>query len=191
MSTAWDEGLFRLLNAGWTNAFMDVVGPALQPSWTAFVLGVAVAAPYLLRGGKRARWAVAAAILAVIVADLIAAHWLKPMVARPRPTVALEGVRMLVGRKGGFGFPSNHAANTMALAVALVLYDRRWWPAMAVIVALVGYSRVYVGVHYPLDVLGGWAVGLMCGVSSVLLMQAVERRRAGPADQSLDGLGTK
>ncbi len=78
----------------------------------------------------------------------------------------MENVRLLVGRKSGYGFPSNHAANMAALAFSLGMFFPRRLPWLAGAAALVAYSRVYVGVHYPLDVASGFMLGIIIGVAS-------------------------
>lgn len=103
--------------------------------------------------------------LAIGAADFIASGILKDWVARPRPTRVpeLEGVLHLVNdyRSGQFGFVSSHAATTMACAL---LFSLIWRNKIATIglmlwVAANCYSRMYLGVHYPLDILGGLLVG--------------------------------
>ena len=103
--------------------------------------------------------------LAVGAADFIASGILKDLVARPRPSRVpeLEGVLHLVNgyKSGQFGFVSSHAANTMACAL---LFSLIWRNKIATVglmlwVAANSYSRMYLGVHYPLDILGGLIVG--------------------------------
>ncbi|MCL4233688.1 MAG: phosphatase PAP2 family protein [Deltaproteobacteria bacterium] len=168
---AWDLSIFRLVNGRWTCAVMDVIAPAFQPSWVAIAPAVLLAAWIWRRGGADGRRAVIAALLAVALADLLAAQIVKPWVERLRPSIALEDVRLLVGKKSGFGFPSNHAANLAAAATAVALLARRFaWP-IAALALFVGYTRVYVGVHYPLDVIGGYCVGVVAGTVAVLATQ--------------------
>ena len=116
-------------------------------------------------------------IIAVIglgggAADFIASGILKDLVARPRPTRVpeLEGVLHLVNgyKSGKFGFVSSHAANTMAVAL---LFSLIWRNKIATVglmlwVAANCYSRMYLGVHYPLDILGGLIVGSLVAVGA-------------------------
>lgn len=114
--------------------------------------------------------------LAVGVADFIASGILKELVARPRPTrvLELEGVLHLVNgyRSGRYGFVSSHAANTMVCAL---LFSMIWRNKIATVglmlwVAANCYSRMYLGVHYPLDILGGLMVGTLVAVTAYVLL---------------------
>lgn len=182
----WDLALFRLVNGRWTCAVMDAIAPAFQPSWVAIAPAVLIAAWIWRKGGPDGRRAVLAALAAVALADLLAAQILKPWIERPRPSMALDGVRLLVGKKSGFGFPSNHAANLAAAATAVALLARRFaWP-IASLALFVGYTRIYVGVHYPLDVMGGYCVGIIAGTLAALVVDRFLHRRSGETRPASD-----
>jgi undecaprenyl-diphosphatase len=115
--------------------------------------------------------------LAVGAADFIASGILKDLIARPRPTRVpeLEGVLHLVNdyRSGQYGFVSSHAATTMACAL---LFSLIWRNKIATIglmlwVAMNCYSRMYLGVHYPLDIIGGLLVGTIVAVVAFVLLR--------------------
>jgi membrane-associated phospholipid phosphatase len=99
----------------------------------------------------------------------------KHMFAIPRP--GATGVTM-VYQPGGFSFPSGHAQGTMTMWGYLVTQwkDRRFRIAAVVLIFLVGFSRLYLGVHYPQDVLGGWLVALLLVVAFVFLAGPVQRK---------------
>ena len=114
--------------------------------------------------------------LAVGIADFIASGILKDLIARPRPTRVpeLEGVLHLVNgyKSGRYGFVSSHAANTMAVAL---LFSLIWRNKIATVglmlwVAANCYSRMYLGVHYPTDILGGLIVGSLVAVVGYWLL---------------------
>ena len=108
---------------------------------------------------------IVAIVAAVGLADFIASGILKQWVARPRPSRVpeLEGVLHLVNgyKSGRYGFVSSHAANTMAVALlfSLIWRNRTATIGLMLWVAANCYSRMYLGVHYPLDILGGLMVG--------------------------------
>jgi undecaprenyl-diphosphatase len=103
---------------------------------------------------------------------------IKWLVERVRPCRVLSGVHELVGCGGTFSFPSNHALNTAAAAAFLqVLYPVTGWISWP-LVALIGFSRVYVGGHYVTDVLGGWVIGSAIGAGFAFLLLQWPKFRA-------------
>ena len=113
---------------------------------------------------------IVAIVAAVGLADFIASGILKQWVARPRPSRVpeLEGVLHLVNgyKSGRYGFVSSHAANTMAVALlfSLIWRNRTATIGLMLWVAANCYSRMYLGVHYPLDILGGLMVGTVVAI---------------------------
>ena len=135
---------------------------------------------------------IVAIVAAVGLSDFIASGILKDLVARPRPTRVpeLEGVLHLVNgyKSGQYGFVSSHAANTMACGL---LFSLIWRNKIATVglmlwVAMNCYSRIYLGVHYPLDILGGLMVGVLMAVVAyqVLLKLGVLSRHDADEEQS-------
>lgn len=104
--------------------------------------------------------------LVVLLADRISSGIIKPLVERLRPThnPELQNIVHVVNdyRGGKFGFVSSHAANLFGIAtlISLVVRNRGTWVAMMGWAAIVSYSRIYLGVHYPGDILGGIVVGV-------------------------------
>lgn len=169
-----DRWLLLKINRDWTHSSLDALMPVVtdihKVPW--FICGVAPAALglWLWKGRKRALRVLVAAVIAVAAADAIAYRVIKPWAARLRPERAGVAVDMR-GRSGGTnGFPSNHAANAGAAAAVLSIAYPAAAPAFAAAAGLVAYSRVYCGVHYPLDVLGGLLLGIAVGWPWALLM---------------------
>lgn len=110
--------------------------------------------------GKSAWKIVSLMVLMVLLADWSGAQ-IKHWAAATRPCGALEGVRLLVADCGRNSFPSNHAINMAAIATFIGWHYRLLIAPLALLAVLVGISRVYVGVHYPGDVLFGWVWGVL------------------------------
>jgi undecaprenyl-diphosphatase len=112
----------------------------------------------------RRRWpGVFQAALAIGLAALLADSATKPLISRHRPFVSFSGFELLAKPQRSGSFPSTHAAAAFAGAFALSRVFPEMRVAFWVLAALVAVARVYVGVHYPLDVIGGAVIGLAAG----------------------------
>ncbi|MEU0744008.1 phosphatase PAP2 family protein [Streptomyces sp. NPDC006134] len=142
------------------------------------------------RGGPDAAPSVAALVWAPLAAGIavLVNVPIRGFVERPRPFKSHEGLDVLVDGKNDFSFVSDHATLTMAMGVALFVANRRFGLVGIALALLEGFCRVYMGVHYPTDVVGGFALGtavalLLSPLAMMLLTplaKAVERSpRAG------------
>ncbi|GIV16839.1 MAG: phosphatase PAP2 family protein [Armatimonadota bacterium] len=122
----------------------------------------------LWKGGARGRTVALLLIPLILLTDQLSSHVLKELFGRVRPCEALQGVRAIDGCRHSLSFPSSHAVNTFAAATLFALFYRRWVPWVAFgLAAIVSYSRVYLGLHYPSDVLGGAVIGALCALAIV------------------------
>ena len=175
---AIDNMLFALLNARLTHPVLDSVMPFLtkQENWYPLLAGLWLA--MIIWGGRRGRMAAVALVIAVALTDQISCGIIKPLVGRVRPCSALspEQCRLLVGRSSSMSFPSAHAANSFAMAAVVSWRFGRVAPLLYFFAAAVAYSRVYVGVHYPLDSLAGAVLGALLGRLAIWLVIAARGR---------------
>lgn len=129
-------------------------------------------------GWRQALFLLVGFAVAVGLSDWVSSGLIKPLVARPRPThePALAGlVHIVRGYYGGhYGFVSSHAANTMSCALLFSLIWRKKTATCLLMtwVALNCYSRMYLGVHYPGDILGGLLVGSVIAWGAYIVLQA-------------------
>jgi undecaprenyl-diphosphatase len=197
-----DQSLFIALNNSPKNPIVDVVMATLS-SWAAWwPLVVIAGACLLVFGGFRARALVFSAVLAIGINDGLVCRTLKSTVQRPRPNEVLSGVRSIDLAKAtprvmavllplktktssietpattGKSFPSSHAANTFAMATVCFLFYRRWGWIAFLPAALVAFSRMYVGSHWPLDVLAGSFIGIACALGVVTLLRFLWKKFA-------------
>ncbi|OQW51512.1 MAG: hypothetical protein A4C66_13965 [Nitrospira sp. HN-bin3] len=161
----WDESLFLAINglAG-QSAVADYFFLQMGSRSTLYLPGACAIVYWIWTNKREALLAGPVLGAAVGLTDFFGGQ-LKWVFERVRPCRALtEAVKIEPSGCGGlFSFPSNHAANTAALAAFLhVLYPRSGWITWP-IVAVVGFSRVFIGAHYVTDVLGGWMLGGVIG----------------------------
>jgi undecaprenyl-diphosphatase len=124
-----------------------------------------------------------ALLLPLVAADLLAdltSDVIKALTDRPRPPLRYPEPHPLIGVPRDSSFPSGHAATSFACATVLTAYEPRLAPLWIVLASAVAFSRVYVGVHYPLDVIGGAALGVVVGLAVLYATRALRRRGAGP-----------
>ena len=180
----FDQLVFNWINAGLRNPVLDWLMPVVS-NWQYFWLPLLlVLAIILIRGGSRSRWILLGLIMVLALGDSFTSLVLKPFFDRPRPYITLNDIMVFkdhwvpssaIRAHKTISFPSTHAVNATAAATLLIFYFRKWWPIPVVFVILVGFSRVYMGLHYPSDVLAGMVVGLACA-GVILLLQTLFRK---------------
>lgn len=130
---------------------------------------------------KNTRKAGTAALLALVFGGGITNVMLKNMVARTRPYEIVEGLNRIIARQSDFSFPSGHTCASFAAAFAFYrILPRKWGIASLVLASLIALSRLYVGVHYPSDILGGIVVGFLSGWTGSHLVEIMSRKNKVP-----------
>lgn len=167
---SWDAALFRFVNGSLCNVFFDAVLPFLREKWLWAPLYLFVGAFTWLNFGKKGWLIILGLIVAVGLSDFTSSTFVKKNVQRLRPCndpVMVEKVMLRTACGAGYSFTSSHAANHFATAVFLIgIFGglARWVrPAALGWAAMIAFSQVYVGVHYPGDVLGGALLGSAIG----------------------------
>lgn len=155
----WDEAAFYLINKSLRNPVLDLVMPFITNKWNFAIPAFLLLGYVLLFRPKRDRILALSAIAVILLTDGTS-QLLKDLFERTRPFHPLRDMT----RPVSFSFPSNHAGNMFALAAFLTYnYPRLGWLCFPA-ATLVAYSRVYVGSHYPIDVLGGALLGSVIGL---------------------------
>lgn len=176
-----DEAILLAINRGLAGPAMDALMGVASSRTLGLVVLLAATIVLVWRGGRRGRVAAVAMVLAVSLTDPLAAQVLKPLIGRARPCHELgDAVRVVAGCGGPWSMPSNHAANLAAAAAAMGSIFPRTFVLSLPLALVIGLSRVYLGVHYPSDVLAGWALGAVVGlpVARGLIWLADTYRRA-------------
>ena len=164
--------LFSLINSGW-GPFWDDLMVLVSREEVIYAFFAAISAIVVKGLGKKGLGVPVLALILVIGADFLCARILKPLIARPRPYAATADIRVYKGGRffklekplpaGSFSFPSCHATNTATAAGFFSVVNPVLAPAVITFSFMVGLSRVYLGHHWPEDVLCGWFLGALIG----------------------------
>jgi undecaprenyl-diphosphatase len=154
-----DTNLFFWVNQGHRNPFFDLIMPYLS-EFNYWKYGLLITWLLLFMvGGKKMKVTLFLLALLVGVLDYSNSFFFKHLFERPRPCNALSGVHIFWPCPRSFSFPSNHAVNIFGATFFLSYVYRTWSFFLIPAAVVVGYSRIYVGEHYPFDVLGGIFLG--------------------------------
>lgn len=174
-----DYFIFHFINQTISNKVFDGILPLLRnpPNWIPLyiVLGIYLINKYKTGAVKYALYIV----VAFALADSISHDILKPLIARLRPCHSLTlHARLLLNSCGGkWSFPSTHASNHMAIALSIVLaniFTKKWMNYLWILWALcIGFAQIYVGVHYPSDIVGGFALGILIACFNYYMVLAL------------------
>jgi len=170
-----DTQFFYFLNLKLQNHIFDFAMPILT-DLSYWRIPLAIAWISLIIFGKR-KGRIVGILLVVVVAigDQVCNQIIKPWAARIRPCNVLEGVHLLINCTKSFSFPSSHAVNLFSGCILLSCFYRRLTILFLLVALLVSYSRIYVGVHYPLDVVGGMVLGLVVSLVIIITYNSLEK----------------
>jgi len=163
---AFDKSIFLLINHGLANGALDALFVVITNGKFWILPGILAALIFLKVEKKRALVVLLLAAATVALSDPVCARIIKPFFHRLRPcnpSDLVEGGRFLLGYKTSFSFPSSHVMNMFGQAMLFSFFYPRLGLWFFLFAAVIGFSRIYVGVHYPLDVLGGAVFGVLCG----------------------------
>ena len=172
-----DKQLFLAINGLSGNFLFDELMLFISARWPWVLLILAVTLVTVIKRQWSKLRVVLVSVAVMGCCDAFTAYGLKSNLERSRPCYALEGVNLVQPSCGSqFGFPSNHAANGAAIAMAVyfITRNRRYAAALAAVVVSVCFSRVYLGVHYPLDVFFGAFFG---AVFAFAILKGLEAMR--------------
>lgn len=104
--------------------------------------------------------------LSLVMGNMI----LKPLIARPRPCWSEAGMQLLIAMPRDFSFPSGHTLSSTISTVIILLYNKKIGTAAVILALLIAFSRLYLYVHYPTDVLGGILIGIVIAIAAYRIM---------------------
>jgi undecaprenyl-diphosphatase len=175
-----DTAVLRLLNLSWDHPFLDRVIPLFSHFDVWKVPLIVLLIIIVIRERLKGVLIVIGLGLTILLSEAMSTLAVKELIDRIRPCHLNEWVRLIEGYcPKSPAFPSSHATNISAAVTFLSFFFPRWLLAMVPVALLVGYSRIYLGVHYPLDVIGGWIIGAGCGWAVFVMFKTVVFPRVG------------
>ncbi len=155
----YDGMWFHFINRSLQNPVFDLTMPWITELGSGGAVWLFVMFLLALSGRGEYRKMAFLGTVALVLSWLLSDEALKFLFARPRPFIHFSDVRLLVAGPHQYSFPSGHTATAFAAATALLRKNSKIGAAALVLALLIGFSRVYVGVHYPLDIVGGIVLG--------------------------------
>ncbi len=176
---ALDEKLLALIHVGAQNPVFDALMPALSFLGNWGLIWLLAAAAFLCT--KKYRRTGFVLLGTLLICTLAGNSVIKPLVGRLRPCQADLAAPLLIARPEDFSFPSGHAASSFGAAACILRADRRLGAAALALAALIAFSRLYLYVHYPSDVLAGALLGVLAAAAAAELGKLADKiiRRAG------------
>ena len=177
----FDSAVMDFIQSHCHNLVTDAIFPAVTYLGESGIFWILLSLLMILLGKKRG-WRETGVIMlfAMLLGLLIGEVTLKNIVCRPRPFQLISrDIRLLIPPPSGWSFPSGHSCASFAAATAVFLRDRRFGAAALVLAALIAFSRVFLFVHYPTDVLAGAALGAICAVGTAAVCSRVMKGRRG------------
>lgn len=165
----WDYTIWYYLNTQWVNEFLDFIVPFIRNQWTWAPLYLFLLIFMPLNFGRKGWMWLVFFILCFAIGDFVSASIIKPYAMRLRPCnnpYIQDITHLLVHCGSGYSFPSSHATNHFALGIfAAYTIKKKWvWVAGILWALSVGYAQIYVGVHFPFDVICGGILGTIIAI---------------------------
>ncbi|MBN1893109.1 phosphatase PAP2 family protein [bacterium] len=170
-----DKAVFLFINRSLANPASDFLMPLITEEDHYRIPILIIWAALVIFGGRKGAMTAVLSVLILAIDDQIVNFLIKPLVGRTRPCFVVEGMRLLIDQPNSPSFPSSHAANMAAMAVLFSSRYPRWKAVFISLAALIAWSRIAVGAHYPSDVLAGAAVGTAVAWTVLLLSSRIVR----------------
>lgn len=180
----YDVKFFKFINSYFHNSFFDKIFPYITDfkNFIYIIIGLFILALILAPKLNIERKKIIFMVIILFICDYIASSLLKFFFMRPRPYVTIPNVRQFFPMTNSYSFPSSHAVNITAFGTVLYLIvkkeNRKKWLFLFIlpIIFIIDYSRIYVGVHYPSDVIFGTFVGFVVSLSLYYFFIFINRK---------------
>ena len=163
--------MIQELHANWLDPVMIFVSALGNGGliWIALSIGLAIP--------KRTRACGLTMMGAMVLSYLLGNLFLKNIIGRPRPFMADNSVTLLIPKPGEYSFPSGHTLNSVTAATVIFLYFKKAGIVALILAGVIAFSRMYLFVHYPTDILGGIILGIMDAMLAYKIAQDIIKKR--------------
>lgn len=168
-----DNWILSFIQEYIANPFLDRVFPLITSIGDTGLLWIAIAVVLLF--SRKNRKVGVLLIVALLITTFLGEGILKNLIQRPRPFLAMNKDVLLIDRPSSYSFPSGHTGSSFAAAYILANYFKRYRIIFYIIASLIAFSRLYLYVHYPTDILGGIALGVFSGYISLFATRYIRR----------------
>lgn len=171
-----DEYLFYFVNVNLANPLTDKLMPFITERTNWFIFYVLVWLYLVIKGGTKGIVSALLILILILVTDQFSNNVIKPYFHRIRPCHILPNVHLLIGCSDSFSFPSIHAVNNFAAATLFSYFYPHMRYFLYVGAFIIALSRVFCGIHYPFDIVGGAFIGIIFGLLIVYLWKLVNSK---------------
>lgn len=162
-----DNNILRWINRKFRNKIFDKIMPIITSAGNLGIIWIVISVLLLTKKDYRilGKMIIAALIITTVIGEGI----IKNIVKRKRPFYGEQDKELLISAPITYSFPSGHTASSFAVAAVFIGTDNAASFEIIILASLIAFSRIYLAVHYPSDVIGGGIIGFLCGLFTVIL----------------------
>lgn len=169
----WEWTVLDFIQQHIRNGVLDTVMPAITSLGDAGMIWILISFALLI--SRKHRKSGMILIVAMVLDAILCNGILKPLIGRIRPFGWRTDITLLIPPPADASFPSGHTAISFAVVTVLFLRKERYWYLSLVLAVLIAFSRMYLYVHFPTDILGGCLLGVLCGVLAVGIFRVIDQ----------------
>ena len=162
-----DNTILRWINIKFRNKAFDKTMPIITSVGNLGIIWIVISV--LLMTKKDYRVLVKTILIDLVITTIIGEGIIKNIIKRKRPFYDDDKKELLISRPITYSFPSGHTASSFAVATVFIKTDNAASLEIMLLACLIAFSRIYLGVHYPSDVIGGVIIGTLCGLITVMI----------------------
>ena len=162
-----DNTIFRWINVKFRNKTFDKIMPIITSAGNLGIVWIIISVLLMTKQDYRVLGLMI--LMAIIITNILVDGIIKHIVKWKRPFYGDSDKELLISRPITYSFPSGHTASSFAVAAVFIETDNAASLEIILLASLIAFSRIYLGVHYPSDVIGGGIIGFLCGLLTVML----------------------